>query len=224
MDDFGGRNIFALSPHDDRVAIAATSGEDVVLLRSVQAATGVTAAAGQTFTISGTVPAGFPTAGTGNLGAERVDWTRSGSTVTLTARAQDGTAAASHASGAWFTAEIGLNWTANYSPRPLILTVQQLAWCPLNPARIYVHALAFGRARHWMGLLNTSFTSATWADHSFNLNRPTILLNMFIHPDTGDRIFGAGIGTKVLPPPDGPLVVGGVTRSIWAQMPLPFPQ
>lgn len=86
---FEAQDVLALA--DDKKALAPAPSKGKL-------GAAVTTAVGQTFSLT---PAGieveYPTSGWGTIGSEIVTFTRSGATVTLTGRGQEGTVAAAHA-------------------------------------------------------------------------------------------------------------------------------
>jgi hypothetical protein len=98
---FEAKDVLALA--DDKKALAPTPSRGKL-------GANVTNAVGQTFALTPTgIEAEYPTSGWGTIGSEVVTFTRSGATVTLTGRGQEGTVAAAHNLGDTFQVALYIN-------------------------------------------------------------------------------------------------------------------
>lgn len=98
---FEAKDVLALA--DDKKALAPKASRGKL-------GAAVTAASGQTFTLTPTgIEAEYPTSGYGTIGSEVVSFTRTGATVTLTNRGIEGTVAAPHNLGDTFQIALYIN-------------------------------------------------------------------------------------------------------------------
>lgn len=123
---FEAKDVLALA--DDKKALAPAPSRGKL-------GANVTSAVGQTFALT---PAGieaeYPTSGWGTIGSELVSFTRSGASVTLTGRGQEGTTAAAHSLGDTFQVALKItNQRVDDTIYNLLTTYAKVpaAFCPL---------------------------------------------------------------------------------------------
>lgn len=103
---------------------------------------------------------------------------------------------------------------------PSYWNISALAWCPINPRRIYAMGDNPGGSMVWQGILNESYTACTWTDITTNFPRTVQPCFMETHPITGELYAGKGAGVWVKTVPVGETPHASST---WVGLPKPLP-